>query len=171
MTATYLDMPVNISELDRENAAFYRYCARGELRLQQCRECNLKRYAPTTACPFCSCQESIWTPIGGRGTVYSYGEVHHAIQPAFRAHTPYLLLLVELDEQRNTPTEFDGLRISGNLATTDGELAPPDLVAATGIGTRVRVVFKSISEDIAMPLWTIDADAQQPAFPWRYPEG
>ena len=169
-TGEYLGMPVEISDLDQENLAFYRYCAEGRLHLQQCKACNFKRYPPTTACPFCAEPESVWAPVGGRGTVYSYGEVHHAIQPAFREHTPYLLLLVELDEQRNTPSEYDGLRITGNLATATGELAPPDLVRSVGIGSRVRVVFKPIGDHLAMPLWTPDEDARQPDAPWRYPE-
>ncbi len=168
-TGTYLGMPVEIDDLDRENLAFYRYCAQGRMHLQQCEACNLKRYPPTTACPFCAHQESVWRPVGGRGTVYSYGEVHHAIQPAFRPYSPYLLLLVELDEQRNTPAPFDGLRITGNLATPEGELAPPELVRSVGIGTRVRIVFKQIGEHIAMPLWQLDEDAKQPDPPWRYP--
>ena len=37
-----------------------------------------------------------------------------------------------------------------------------------GIGTRVRVVFKDMSDEIAMPLWTIDEEADQPE-PRRYP--
>ena len=90
-------------------------------------------------------------------------------RPVFRAHTPYLLLLVELDEQRNEPAEFDGLRLQANLATAEGELAPPEVVRTVGIGTRVKVVFKDIGEGIAMPLWTIDEDAEQPDEPWRYP--
>ena len=125
-------------------------------RVQQCASCGLKRVPPTTACPFCAHEASIWEPVSGRGTVYSYGEVHHAIQPVFRQFTPYLLLLVELDEQRNEPAEFDGLRLQANLATADGELAPPELVQSVGIGTRVRVMFKDIGDGIAMPLWTID---------------
>lgn len=169
-TGTYLDMPVEISDLDQENLAFYHYCAQGELRLQQCAACNLKRYPPTTACPFCAHPESVWTLVGGRGTIYSYGEVHHAIQPAFRAHSPYLLLLVELDEQQDIPAPYDGLRLTGNLATPDGELAPPEAVAEVGIGTRVRVVFKSIGAEIALPLWTVDESAVQPDPPWRYPD-
>ena len=105
----------------------------------------------------------------GRGTLYSYGEVHHAIQPAFRAHAPYLLLLVELDEQRNVPQEFDGLRLSGNLVDVDGELASHELVRQVGIGTRLKVVFKQLGANIALPQWTIDTEAQQPETPWRYP--
>ena len=109
-------------------------------------------------------------PVSGRGTVYSYGEVHHAIQPVFRQFSPYSLLLVELDEQRGTPGEYDGLRLQGNLATADGEMAPPELVEAVGIGSRVKVVFKDIGPDIAVPLWVLDEDAEQPAQPWRYPD-
>ena len=38
-----------------------------------------------------------------------------------------------------------------------------------GIGTRVRMVFNPVSDDIAIPQWTIDEVAEQPT-PWRYPE-
>ena len=67
-------------------------------------------------------------PVEGKGAVHSYTEVHHAIQPAFKALTPYLVLLVDLDTQMGKPTEHDALRVVGNLATPDGKLAPPDLV-------------------------------------------
>ena len=129
----YLGMPVEIGDLDEPNRSFYRFCALGELRLQQCSSCGLKRYPPTTACPFCAHPDSTWVAVEGRGTLYSYGEVHHAIQPAFRAHVPYLLLLVELDEQRDTPSPFDGLRLTGNLAAPDGSLATPDMVRQVGV--------------------------------------
>ncbi len=165
----YLGMPVYVDEQDQENHAFFSHCGRHELRVQQCVSCGYKRVPPTTACPFCAHPGSSWEAVSGRGTVYSYGEVHHAIQGAFRGHVPYLLLLVELDEQRNEPQEFDGLRLQSNLVTADGELAPPELVRRVGIGTRVRVVFKDIGAGIAMPLWTVDETAEQPEAPWRYP--
>lgn len=170
LTGEYLGMPVAINDLDQENQAFYRYCGQGELRLQQCDKCGLKRYPPTTACPWCAAPDSSWVQVEGRGTVYSYGEVHHAIQPVFRQFAPYLLLLVELDEQRNEPAAYDGLRLTGNLAMPDGELAPPEVVEQVGIGSRLKIVFKQLGDDIALPLWTIDEDAEQPGAPWRYPE-
>ena len=166
----YLNMPVRLNDLDQEHLQFFSYCGAGELRLQQCDACGLKRYPPTTACPWCASPASTWQPVDGRGTLYSYGEVHHAIQPAFREFSPYLLLLVELDEQRDQPAPYDGLRVTGNLATPDGELAPPELVRQVGIGSRLRIVFKAIGEGIALPLWCIDEDAQQPTQPWRYPQ-
>ena len=106
----------------------------------------------------------------GKGTVYSYLEVHHAIQPAFKAKTPYMVLLVELDTQRGLPTPDDGLRVAANLTLADGSFAPPEIVKKVGIGTRVRMVFSDVSEGLSLPQWTIDETATQPEAPWRYPQ-
>jgi len=165
----YLGMAVSIQESDQENYTFFSYCGKHELRVQQCRSCGLKRLPATTGCPFCSFPESDWVKVSGKGTVYSYGEVHQAILGAFKPYSPYLLLLVELDEQRGQPGEFDGLRMEGNLATSDGSLAGPELVTQVGIGTRVCVVFKDIGDGLAMPLWQVDETATQPEAVWRYP--
>ena len=95
-------------------------------------------------------------PVEGKGAVHSYTEVHHAIQPAFKAHTPYLVLLVDLDTQKGKPTEHEALRVVGNLATPDGKLAPPEMVKKVGIGTRVRMVFTDVAPGLALPQWAID---------------
>ncbi|MEZ5598911.1 MAG: OB-fold domain-containing protein [Pseudomonadales bacterium] len=166
----YLGMAVHIDDLDQENLAFYGFCGRHELRVQKCRACGLLRCPPTTACPFCAHADSDWVPVSGKGVVYSYGEVSHAIQGAFRRAAPYLLLLVELDEQRGLPGPHDGLRFQGNLADTRGELADAALVRSVGIGTRVKVVFRDMGEGLAMPLWMVDPDSPQPERPWRYPD-
>ena len=100
----YMGMPVFIDDLDRDNLSFYRYCGNNELRVQECSACHLKRLPPTSACPFCSSEEVEWVLVTGKGTVYSYGEVQHAIQGAFKPHLPYHLLLVELDEQKDLKT-------------------------------------------------------------------
>lgn len=168
-TGEYLGMTLAIPDLDGDNAAYFRFCAQGELRLQRCTACELMRYPPGAACPWCAGNAFEWVPVSGRGTVYSYTEVRHAVQPAFRAHVPYLALLVELDEQRGRPTGHEAIRTIGNLATPDAALAPPELVRAAGIGSRVRVVFARAGPDIAIPLWTLEA-AQPPGAPWRYPE-
>ena len=95
--------------------------------------------------------------------------MHHAIQPAFRAHVPYLILLVDLDTQKGKPSAEEALRVVGNLVTPDGVLAPPDLVRKVGIGTRVRMVFSDVAPGLALPQWTIDEGTTQPK-PWRYPQ-
>ena len=166
--ADYLGMGLKLDELDGENVAYFKHCAEHSFHLQQCDDCKLKRYPPTTACPWCMSREAQWVPVEGKGAVHSYTEVHHAIQPSFRAKTPYMVLLVDLDTQKGEPTPDEALRVIGNLCTPDGQLAPPDIVKRVGVGTRVRMVFSDVSEGIALPQWTIDETAQQPAKVWRY---
>ena len=81
-----------------------------------------------------------------------------------------MILIVDLDTQKGEPSEHEALRVAGNLVTADGELAPPDLVKQVGIGSRMRMVFADVSEGLALPMWTLDEDAEQPENPWRYPQ-
>ena len=166
--ATYLGMPLQLDDLDVENLAFFKHCAAHNFHLQKCAKCGLLRYPPTTACPWTRDREYEWVSVPGKGAVHSYAEVHHAIQPAFRAHVPYMILLVDLDTQKGKPSEHEALRVVGNLLTADGEFAPPEMIKKVGIGTRVRMIFKQVSEGFALPHWTIDETAEQPAHPWRY---
>ena len=170
MQGDYLGMTLTIEDVDKENEAFFQYCAQGDFRLQKGKKSGLLRYPPTTACPWSRDREYDWVSVEGRGAVYSYAEVHHGIQPAFKERTPYMVLLVELDTQRGEPSAEEGLRIIGNLVTLDGELAPPEVVRTVGIGTRVRMVFSAVSDGFSIPQWIIDEDADQPASPWRYPQ-
>jgi len=168
--ATYLGMPLAIDDLDVENLAYFKHCAAHNFHLQRCTACNLLRYPPTTACPWCMSPKSDWVPVEAKGAVHSYTEVHHAIQPAFKAHTPYLVLLVDLDTQKGKPSKDEALRVMGNLTTPDGKLAPPEMVKKVGVGTRVRMVFADVAPGLAIPHWTIDESAKQPDRPWRYPQ-
>jgi uncharacterized OB-fold protein len=170
LTGEYLGMPLIVEDLDIENLEYFKACANGEFRLQRCLDCNLFRYPPGTACPWCAGANFEWAIVEGKGTVHSYGEVHQAIQPSFRGHTPYMILLVDLDTQKGEPTPDESLRVIGNLVMADGELAPKDVVQAVGIGTRVRMVFAEAGDEIALPQWTIDESAEQPEKAWRYPQ-
>ncbi len=164
----YLGMDLTVSELDIENTEYFKHCAAHEFHLQKCNACGIIRYPPGAACHHCGSLESSWVPVEGKGTLYSYCEVHHGIQPAFRERVPYMILLVELETQKGKPTEHEALRIHGNLVTPDGELAPPEMVKRVGIGTRLRMVFADVSDGLSLPHWTIDEEAKQPDKPWRY---
>ena len=166
----YLGMSLTIDDLDKENLTYFKHCSEHAFHLQKCDDCQRLRYPPTTGCPWCACANATWTAVDGRGEVHSYEEVHHAIQPAFKAHTPYMVLLVDLDVQKGEPSEHEALRVIGNLTTEDGTLAPPELVQQVGIGTRVRMVFSDVGNGLSLPQWTIDTAAQQPTKAWRYPQ-
>ena len=99
--------------------------------------------------------------------MHSYTEVHHAIQPAFREHTPYLVLLVDLDTQKGEPTPDEALRVIGNLCGRTACSRRRTTVKRVGIGTRVRMVFTDVAPGLALPQWTIDETADG-GTPWRY---
>ncbi|MDB6002179.1 MAG: hypothetical protein JWP52_3878 [Rhizobacter sp.] len=170
ITADYLGMPLELNDRETYNVEYFGWCASHEFRLQSCNHCGLHRYPPSPSCPWCTHPKWTWKAVEGRGTVHSYIEVHHAVQPAFKGHTPYLVLLVELDFQSGQPSEFEALRIMGNLTLASGELAPPDAVKEVGIGSRVKMVFTDVAAGLSLPQWVLDDEAEQPVAPWRYPE-
>ena len=170
LQGNYLGMNLTVDDLDGENVEYFKHCAAHDFHLQKCDDCALLRYPPTTACPWCSGGKSTWTRVEGKGEVHSYEEVHHAIQPAFKAKTPYMVLLVDLDTQKGKPSPDEAIRVIANLTTQSGELAPPEVVKTLGIGSRVRMVYADVSAGLALPQWTIDETAVQPAKPWRYPQ-
>ena len=155
--AGYLGMQLVVPDDDAENLAYFAHCARHDFHLQSCDACGLLRYPPTTGCPFCGAAGAQWQAVAGDGTVHSLTVVHHAIQPGFRAHAPYAVLLVELDTQRGQPGEGDALRVVGNLVTPDGALAPPELVQQVAIGTRVRMAYTDVVSGLSLPQWRLDA--------------
>jgi hypothetical protein len=166
----YLGMELSIPDTDPERRTFFEWCGKHEMHLQRWQSNGLLSYPPGTANPWDGTPEHDWAAVSGRGTIASYVEVHHAIHGAFRGKTPYLILLVELDEQRGQPSEHESLRVVGNLVTSDGSLAPAGIVGKVGIGTRVRVVYLDVGAGFALPQWMLDETADQPT-PWRYPGG
>ena len=63
--ANHLGMPLDISELDRENLTYFQYCAAHAFHLQACDACALIRYPPSTACPWCASPDARWVPVEG----------------------------------------------------------------------------------------------------------
>ena len=164
--ADYLGMTLQIDESDADNRAYFKYCANSEFRLQRCTSCDLFRYPPGPSCPYCSQPDSVFEPVPATGTVYSYAEVHHPIQPAFADRVPYAILIVELDFQQNQPNSGDAIRMAGNLADADGQLIYGPGLLQVGIGSRVEMVFSKVSTDMALPMWKlVEASGE----PWRYP--
>lgn len=166
VTAVHHGMHLQLDELDAENAEYFRHCASGQLHLQSCQACHLMRYPPTTACPWCAGRESTWRKVSGKGTVYSFSEVVHAIQPGLKAHAPYGVVLVELDEQKDLPGPGYALRIIGNILEQDGRFAVPASLARVGIGSRVEICFSVLAEGLSLPQWTLSSDAAE-ACGWR----
>jgi len=112
---------------------FWESLRRREVAVQRCSACGTFRYIPKERCPSCHSGECEWTPITGRGEIYTYTVVRRAPTPAYQAEAPYVLVHVTMDE---------GFRMSANLRG----VAPEDV----RIGTRVKLVYED-----ATPEWTL----------------
>lgn len=162
----YRGMTLLLPENDGEWTEYFAYARAHRLMLRACAACGLMRYPPSHACPRCMDLGWTWREVSGRGTIHSYEVVAHAIQPGFQDAVPYVVVLVELDEQRGRPTSDEALRIIGNLVRPDGGLADGSAVA---IGLRVRVVFQDLADHLALPQFTL-TDEPPEARVWRLPE-
>lgn len=162
----YRGMALIVPDNDSEWKEYFAFARRHELRLRRCQACGLLRYPPTHACPWCMALEWTWETVSGRGTIYSYEIVEHAIQPGFKETTPYSVVLVELDEQRGQPSPDEAIRIVANLVTPDGAMEDARNVA---IGKHVRAVFQDLAEHLALVQFTL-TDEPPEGRVWRLPE-
>ena len=163
---TYRGMALLVPDNDSEWKEFYAHARAHRLVMRKCAACGLMRYPPTHACPWCMDLGWTWQEVSGRGTIYSYEVVVHAIQPGFKDATPYAIVLVELDEQRGQPTPDEALRIIGNLVKPDAVTFEDEKQVA--IGKRVRVVFQDLADHMALPQFTLSDEPAQGRV-WRLP--
>jgi len=104
--------------------------------LQRCDSCTKFRFTPKEICPYCHGREWTWTPVSGKGTVYTFSVVHRAPMPAYQADVPYVIAHVEIPE---------GPRIMSNLVHVDPE--------AITIGMPVQVLFEDVTPELTLFKW------------------
>lgn len=81
------------------NLEFYQaIVAAGAVCVQRCGACGDAHHPPRLYCPACFSGEYDFTPVSGRGTVYSYTVSHVSAEPAWQAELPYVTVVVELAE-------------------------------------------------------------------------
>jgi uncharacterized OB-fold protein len=115
------------------HAPFWEGVRNHVLLTQQCDGCGRRRFIPSEICPACYSLDATWSPVSGRGAVYTFTVVHRAPTPAYQALAPYVLAYVELAE---------GPRVSTTLVGV-----APDAVR---IGLPVRVVFDDVDPDLTL---------------------
>ncbi len=117
---------------------FWDAVGRQELAVQRCLGCQTLRHYPQPLCPECRSSEFDWAPLSGRGEIYSYTVAHRAFHPAWKAHVPYVIATIELDE---------GVRMVCDLLEAD-----PERIA---IGQRVEVRFAELPGQGWMPRFEV----------------
>ena len=140
---------LTLPPIDEHAAPFFEGCRAGELRMQQCAETGRLIFPPRPMSPFAPHVTPAWTPVSGRGTIWSFVVPHQPLLPPFQDLAPYNVILVALEED---PT----VRLTGNLLPAEGaainELDP----ATIEIGARVRAVFERLSDEVTLPRWVLD---------------
>jgi hypothetical protein len=106
----------------------WRAAADGRLEVQHCPGCDELRWPPAPICPGCLATGGTWTPLSGRGRLWSVAVYRRAFHPGLRDDVPYRVALVELAE---------GPRLVARVA--DG-VGPGDPVRATFADGLIRFV-------------------------------
>jgi uncharacterized OB-fold protein len=103
-------------------AAWEAALARGQFRIQQCRECGAFGLPPAASCRHCGAEALRWVEPSGRGVVHSTGLT---LAPgADRAALP-ALVVIELEE---------GPRLPGRVMDVDAAELKPGLPVSAHVG-------------------------------------
>jgi len=113
---------------------FWDAARRHELVVQRCAGCGTHRFPARDICSRCLSREAAWTPVSGRGTVFSWAIMHQVYHPGFAADVPYAVVVIELEESA---------RLVSNLV----DCPPADIRA----GMPVEVVFDDVAPDVTLP--------------------
>lgn len=117
------------------NEHFWRGGATGRLLIQRCEACGYWLHPPSPVCRRCLSTDVSPSTVSGRGRVRTYTVNHQAWFP--RLPTPYVIAIVELDEQ-------PGLQFLTRLVDCS-----PERVTS---GLRVEVRFEPHG-DVHLPLF------------------
>jgi uncharacterized OB-fold protein len=129
---------------DVDSEPFWQATAEGRLRLCRCTECRHWIQPPLERCPICEGPTG-FEDASGEGRLYSYTVVRRAAVPGYQERVPYVVGLVELDEQ-------PGLRLPALLPDVD-----PDAVA---MGQFMRVEFVPLAGGtFSIPVFRAAPDA------------
>jgi hypothetical protein len=123
-----------LPELTDVNRPFWESLAEHVLAVQKCSKCGHLRYPISEICPECLSPDAEWTPMSGRGTVFSTIVFHQVYHPAFADRVPYNVSLVRLDE---------GPIMVSNVVGPE----PRDVA----VGDRVEVVFDQVTPEVTIP--------------------
>ena len=123
-----------LPQVTPEMKPFWDAARRHEFVVQRCTGCGTHRFPARDICSRCLSRDAAWTPVSGRGSVFSWAIMHQVYHPGFAAEVPYAVVVIELDE---------GARLVSNLV----DCAPADVRA----GMPVEVVFDDVAPDVTLP--------------------
>lgn len=124
----YLPVPSKISR------PFWDSCKAGAMQIQKCGHCGTYAFYPVYVCPECASRALDWTPVSGKGTIYTYTVAAKSVFEDVPG--PMVVALIELEE---------GAMMTSNIVNAD-----PDSLF---VGMPVRLCYEPISADITLPVF------------------
>lgn len=129
--------------LDPDGEFFWKAAHAGRLEMLRCKACGWIVHPARPVCSRCRARELAPHELSGRGRVVSWTVNHQRWMPGLEE--PYAIAIVELAEQAN-------LRLTTNLVDT-----PLDRIR---IDMPVRVRFREVSDEIALPVFEEDGSPE-----------
>lgn len=121
--------------LDPDSTKFWESCRAHQLQVQQCSNCNRKRFPAKAHCANCQSTDHDWVEASNTGHVYSWIVVRHPIpKSVFGDDVPYAVALIDLEP---------GVRMVSRIVDCD-----PDDVAAN---MQVQVKFDDVTDELTLP--------------------
>jgi uncharacterized protein len=118
---------------------FFWDAAREEkLMILRCQACGFYVHWPRPCCKRCHSFDLQPAPMSGHARLYSYTVGVQAFHPWFESRLPYVLAVVELEEQKN-------LKMLTNIVDCSEE----NVV----IGMPLAVTFEHVSPDFSLPMF------------------
>jgi hypothetical protein len=123
---------------DKDTEFFWEGARHGRLLILRCDDCGYYVHWPRPVCRRCLSSRLSPAEVSGRGTVYTYTVAVQSFHPWFESRIPYLLAVVELEEQRH-------LKLVTNLVEcVEGDVQ---------VGMAVEVVFEKLDDELTLPMF------------------
>ncbi len=129
-----LPQPTNITK------PYWDAAAQNRLVIQECGCCKTRQFYPREFCISCLSEDIKWIECSGKGKVYTYTINRRAANEALKERVPYVVAAIDLDE---------GVRMMANIVDSP--------VDAVKMGSRVRVCFEKVNDEITLPQFTLEA--------------
>jgi uncharacterized OB-fold protein len=126
-------------------AAYFVGAAQEELLIPRCESCGEYVWYPQDACPSDG-GTLVWSPVSGRGTLFTWAVVQRAFLAAFEDRVPFVTALVALDEDPSV-----------RLCTYIVGTAPEDLVADAPVEVEFRPLeFTTVpGRSVIVPMFAV----------------
>jgi uncharacterized protein len=133
-----LDVRKPLPAITSEAKPFWDAAAQNKLVMQHCQDCGAWVWTPRPLCNECGSAGIAWTPMSGKGEVYSFTVIRQVVgraaSKAFEPDIPYVVAWVDLDEGPRMITNIVGCAVE-----------------EVKLGMKVSVTFEQASREVWLP--------------------